>query len=73
MYSRGENREAFDCVVTSFFIDTAHNVLEYLEVIFSVLKPGLLKTQKRISPFDRWIVDQCWTVALSLGRFLRGR
>eukprot|EP00879_Flechtneria_rotunda_P018353 GHRR01019250.1.p1 GENE.GHRR01019250.1~~GHRR01019250.1.p1 ORF type:complete len:148 (+),score=74.27 GHRR01019250.1:576-1019(+) len=30
----------FDAVVTSFFIDTAHNVLDYLEVIHHVLKPG---------------------------------
>lgn len=27
----------FDCVVTCFFLDTAHNVLDYLEVIHRVL------------------------------------
>lgn len=31
---------AFDAVVTCFFIDTAHNILEYLEVIHHALKPG---------------------------------
>lgn len=31
---------SFDAVVTCFFIDTAHNVLQYLEVIHAVLKPG---------------------------------
>lgn len=33
-------RHAFDCVVTCFFIDTAHNIVEYLEVINYCLKPG---------------------------------
>lgn len=31
---------SFDAVVTCFFIDTAHNVIEYLEVISKVLRPG---------------------------------
>jgi hypothetical protein len=31
---------AWDSVVTCFFIDTAHNVVEYLEVIARALKPG---------------------------------
>eukprot|EP00195_Chlamydomonas_chlamydogama_P011198 CAMPEP_0202895146 /NCGR_PEP_ID=MMETSP1392-20130828/4405_1 /ASSEMBLY_ACC=CAM_ASM_000868 /TAXON_ID=225041 /ORGANISM="Chlamydomonas chlamydogama, Strain SAG 11-48b" /LENGTH=436 /DNA_ID=CAMNT_0049580059 /DNA_START=74 /DNA_END=1384 /DNA_ORIENTATION=- len=31
---------AFDCVVTCFFIDTAHNVVQYLEVISHCLKKG---------------------------------
>ncbi len=29
---------AFDCVTTCFFIDTAHNIIEYIEVIRHVLK-----------------------------------
>ncbi|XP_004072743.2 carnosine N-methyltransferase [Oryzias latipes] len=32
--------ESWDCVATCFFIDTAHNVLEYLEKIWKILKPG---------------------------------
>lgn len=31
---------SFDAVTTSFFIDTAHDVVEYIRLIFSVLKPG---------------------------------
>lgn len=31
---------AWDAVVTCFFIDTAHNIVEYLEVISRALKPG---------------------------------
>jgi len=40
VYSAPEYRGAFDCVATCFFIDTAHNVLEYLEIIASCLKEG---------------------------------
>ena len=29
-----------DCVVTSFFIDCAHNVVEFIELIHRILKPG---------------------------------
>ena len=28
------------CVATCFFIDTAHNVIEYVERIWKILKPG---------------------------------
>jgi carnosine N-methyltransferase len=30
----------FDCVVTCFFIDTAKNIVQYLEIIYDLLKPG---------------------------------
>lgn len=40
VYSRPEVAGTFDAVVTCFFIDTAHNILEYLEVIHKVLRPG---------------------------------
>lgn len=30
----------WDCVSTCFFIDTAHNVLDYIETIWNILKPG---------------------------------
>ena len=33
---------AFDAVACCFFIDTAHNVLEYLDVIWATLKVGQL-------------------------------
>ena len=34
----------WDAVVTCFFIDTAHNVMEYIEIILRILKDG------RVSP-----------------------
>ena len=33
-------KEQWDCVATSFFIDTAHNIIEYIERIALILKPG---------------------------------
>ncbi len=32
--------DEWDAVVCCFFIDTAHNVIEYLERIYHILKPG---------------------------------
>jgi carnosine N-methyltransferase len=32
--------ECWDCVATVFFIDTAHNVIAYIETISKILKPG---------------------------------
>ena len=32
--------DEWDSVVTCFFIDTAHNVIEYVEKIWSILKPN---------------------------------
>ncbi|KAK7933880.1 hypothetical protein WMY93_004776 [Mugilogobius chulae] len=32
--------DSWDCVATCFFIDTAHNVIEYIETIWKILKPG---------------------------------
>lgn len=34
------NINYFDSVLTCFFIDTAHNIIEYIETIFNILKPG---------------------------------
>lgn len=38
VYSKQDQN--WDCVVTCFFIDTAKNVLEYLEIIHKILKKG---------------------------------
>ena len=35
-----EEKGNWDAVVTCFFVDTAANILEYIEVIFSMLAPG---------------------------------
>lgn len=39
-YSGDKCKEVFDAIVTVFFIDTAPNILSYLEVISNVLKKG---------------------------------
>ncbi len=31
---------SWDCVATVYFIDTAHNVLDYLDTIWKILVPG---------------------------------
>ncbi|KAM7077744.1 carnosine N-methyltransferase-like [Ciconia maguari] len=31
---------AWDCIATCFFIDTAHNVIDYIDTIWKILKPG---------------------------------
>ena len=33
-------KDKWSCVVTCFFIDTAHNVITYIEKIWDILKPG---------------------------------
>jgi len=38
VYSAPGQAQRFDCVVTCFFLDTAHNVLQYLEIISHILK-----------------------------------
>lgn len=32
--------DEWDAICTCFFIDTAHNIIEYIEVIYNILKPG---------------------------------
>ena len=36
----GGKAKEWDCLVTCFFIDTAHNLLDYLTTINKILKPG---------------------------------
>lgn len=38
--SYAEQHGEWDCVCTCFFIDTAKNIVEYIEVISNILKPG---------------------------------
>lgn len=40
LYNQPDNREAFDAVATVFFIDTAPNLIRYIEAIRHCLKPG---------------------------------
>jgi carnosine N-methyltransferase len=34
------NIENWDCVVTCFFLDTAHNIIEYIDCISKILRKG---------------------------------
>jgi carnosine N-methyltransferase len=40
VYGAPDQAGQWDAVATCFFIDTAHNVVEYLEIIARCLKPG---------------------------------
>lgn len=40
VYSCRGHQGQWDGVVSCFFIDTAHNVIEYMQVIYNVLRPG---------------------------------
>jgi len=40
VYGRPAQAGAWSAVVTCFFIDTAHNIIEYLETMFRLLEPG---------------------------------
>lgn len=59
MYARPENREAFDCVATCFFIDTAHNVVEYLEIIHACLRPGGYWVNLGPLLYHWWVWNAC--------------
>lgn len=40
LYNEASNKEAFHAVTTVFFIDTAPNLIRYIETIWHCLKPG---------------------------------
>lgn len=40
VYSDPSQKGVWDAVVTCFFIDTAHNIVEYIEIISRILKDG---------------------------------
>ncbi|KAG8068068.1 hypothetical protein GUJ93_ZPchr0005g16332 [Zizania palustris] len=40
VYNEESQETAWDAVVTCFFLDTAHNIVEYIEIISKVLKDG---------------------------------
>jgi carnosine N-methyltransferase len=33
-----DKKNAYECIVTSFFIDTANNIIEFIEIIYNLLK-----------------------------------
>eukprot|EP01065_Artemidia_motanka_P005866 TRINITY_DN12843_c0_g1_i1.p1 TRINITY_DN12843_c0_g1~~TRINITY_DN12843_c0_g1_i1.p1 ORF type:complete len:432 (+),score=174.62 TRINITY_DN12843_c0_g1_i1:55-1296(+) len=40
VYGKPDEAGTWDCVATCFFIDTAHNIFEYVEALHRMLKPG---------------------------------
>jgi SAM-dependent methyltransferase len=40
IYNQPESRDTFDAVATVFFIDTAPNIIRYIEAVRNCLKPG---------------------------------
>lgn len=40
IYSDPEYIDSIDCVVTCFFIDCSKNILEFIQLIYKILKPG---------------------------------
>lgn len=40
LYSKPEYKHAFDAIATVFFIDTAPNIIRYIETVRNCLKPG---------------------------------
>ena len=32
--------DSWDCIITCFFMDTANNIIQYIETIYNALKPG---------------------------------
>ena len=42
VYGAHSQAGAWDCVATCFFLDTAHNIVQYMEVIRHCLKVGPL-------------------------------
>ena len=41
VYSSPGQKDAFDAVATCFFLDTAHNIFEYMDVIYHTLKASV--------------------------------
>lgn len=68
---------AWDAVVTCFFLDTAHNIVEYIKIISKILKDGGVSSQlpsssvKYILLQKKIIIDLFgWQVWINLGPLL---
>lgn len=48
VYARPHYANSFDCVATCFFLDCAHNIIEFVEIIHRILK--VPSTSKLVSP-----------------------
>lgn len=40
VYGDASQEELWDCIASCFFIDCANNIVQFLEIIYKILKPG---------------------------------
>lgn len=40
VYGEASQADSWDCICSCFFIDCANNIVEFLEIIYKILKPG---------------------------------
>jgi carnosine N-methyltransferase len=59
IYGGPDNKEAWDCVVTCFFVDTAPVVMEYIETIQHCLKPGGVWINLGPLLYHWWVLCVC--------------
>lgn len=45
----------WDCVSTCFFIDCANNILSFIEVIYKILRPGIINFFVVKQPCDNYL------------------
>ena len=75
VYKAPEHAGDFDCVATCFFIDTAHNILEYMDIIWHVLKVGQAHNSRLVASvptlqLEQWCQDIWPPVAPVAGALL---
>lgn len=59
--------DTWDCVATCFFIDTAHNVIDYIDTIWKILKPGGIWINVGKCDHSFWLIfdsflEKCWVI-----------
>lgn len=70
VYSKPSQHQTWSAVATCFFIDTAHNIVEYLEIIFNLLKPGGVWVNIGPLLYHFADVSDDMSIELSLGELL---
>lgn len=66
VYGRQAYAASFDCVVTCFFLDCAHNIVDLIEVIYHVLKVDTFTFLSSTTTVSPWTVLTNPTVAFWL-------
>ena len=61
VYSAPDQAASFDCVATCFFLDTAHNILQYMQIIRHILKVRLCQNSAllKASLCRHYLVGDC--------------